>query len=86
MWKFLSPVGTDEILDRSKRWSRTLPPISVGCVADVVSYWSSKNKPALDAEGVVADFVVVRESKMYAAKDNLFESGVDEKERNEVKR
>ena len=41
-------------------------------------YCSSKNKPALDAVGVVAVLVVVRASKTKAAKDSFFDSGVDE--------
>jgi hypothetical protein len=40
----------------------------------------------LEAEGVVADLVVVNESKTYAANESLFDRGVEEKESNEVKR
>ena len=43
---------------------------------EVVSYWSSKNRPALDAVGVVMDLVVVSESKTKAANDSFLESGV----------
>lgn len=43
---------------------------------DVVSYCSSKNRPALEAVGVVIDFVVVSESNTKAANDNFFDSGV----------
>lgn len=63
---------------RSSRWSRTLPPIKVGCSVEEVSYCSSKNKPDLDAVGVVSDFVVVSVSNTNAAKDSFFERGVDE--------
>lgn len=43
----------------------------------VVSYCSSKKRPALDAVGVVTDLVVVRLSKTNAAYESLFDSGVD---------
>lgn len=62
-----------------------MPPTRVGFV-DPVSYWSSKKSPALDAEGVVAVFVVVRESNTYAANESLFDSGVAENESSDVKR
>jgi len=37
--------------------------MSVGLTDEAVSYCSSKNRPAFDAVGVVAVFVVVRVSK-----------------------
>lgn len=52
--------------------------MSVGLTVEVVSYWSSKNKPALDAVGVVAVFVVVKVSKTYAASDNFVDNGVED--------
>ena len=50
------------------------------------SYCSSKNRPAFDAVWVVVDLVVVRVSKIKAARDNLEESGVEEKERKDERR
>jgi hypothetical protein len=47
------------------------------------SYCSSKNKPALEAIGVVTDFVVVRVSKTKAARDSFVDKGVEENERKE---
>ena len=44
---------------------------------EAVSYWSSKNKPAFDAVGVVAVLVVVRASKTNEAKESFLESGVE---------
>ena len=44
---------------------------------DDVSYWNSKKRPALEAVGVVTDFVVVRVSKTKAAYESLLERGVD---------
>lgn len=55
-----------------------MPPISVGCRVEDVSYCNSKNRPALEAVGVVTDFVVVSVSNTKEAKDSFFESGVDE--------
>jgi hypothetical protein len=52
--------------------------MSVGLTVDAVSYWSSKNKPDLDAVGVVAVLVVVKVSKTYAARESFVESGVDD--------
>lgn len=49
----------------------------MGCDEDV-SYWSSKNRPAFDAVGVVTDLVVVKVSKTKAAYDSLLDRGVDE--------
>jgi hypothetical protein len=43
-----------------------------------VSYWSSNNKPALDALGVVRDFVVVKVSNRNAAWDIFWDRGVCE--------
>lgn len=50
----------------------------VGCNVDEVSYCSSKNRPDLEAVGVVTDLVVVSVSKTNAANDNFFDRGVDE--------
>lgn len=50
----------------------------MGCKDEVVSYCSSKNKPALDAVGVVTDFVVVNVSNTKAAKDSFLDRGVEE--------
>lgn len=52
--------------------------MSVGLTVEDVSYWSSKNRPALDAVGVVAVLVVVKVSKTYAASDNLVDNGVED--------
>jgi hypothetical protein len=38
----------------------------------------------LEAEGVVAVLVVVNESNTYAAKDSLFDKGVEENDNREV--
>jgi hypothetical protein len=51
----------------------------VGCIVVEVSYCSSKKRPAFDAVGVVADFVVVNESKTKMALDSFCESGVPER-------
>jgi hypothetical protein len=45
---------------------------------DAVSYCNSKNRPAFDAVGVVAVFVVVRVSNTYAARESFVERGVDD--------
>lgn len=50
----------------------------VGLTAEDVSYWSSKNKPALEAVGVVAVLVVVKVSKTYAASDSFEDNGVED--------
>lgn len=52
----------------------------VGFIVDEASYCSSKKRPAFEAVGVVRDFVVVRVSKTKAARDNLVDKGVDEKD------
>jgi hypothetical protein len=75
-----------EILLRSSLWSRSLPPISVGWRAAEVSYCISKKRPALEAVGVVTDFVVVRVSKTNAAKDSFFDKGVAEYSRRAERR
>jgi hypothetical protein len=62
------------------------PPIKVGFTEDEPSYCSSRKRPALEAVGVVTDFVVVKVSKTKAAKESLEESGVDEKDRKEDNR
>jgi len=51
--------------------------MSVGCNAEDVSYWSSKNSPAFDAVGVVEVLVVVSESNTNAAYDSLLDKGVE---------
>lgn len=60
--------------------------MSVGFAADDASYCSSKNRPALDAVGVVTDFVVVNVSKTKAARESFVERGVEENERKEERR
>ena len=60
--------------------------MSVGCKADAVSYWSSKNKPAFEAVVVVAVLVVVRASKTKAANESFFDSGVAENESRDERR
>lgn len=80
-----SPVGTEVIRFLSKRWSRILPPIKVGLFEDG-SYCNSKNRPALDAVGVVTDLVVVRVSNTKAANDSFVESGVEEYDKREDRR
>lgn len=62
------------------------PPINVGWTAEDPSYCNSKNKPALEAVGVVNDLVVVRVSNIKAAYDNFDDNGVDEYERNDERR
>jgi hypothetical protein len=52
--------------------------MSVGFTDDAVSYWSSKNRPAFEAVGVVAVLVVVRVSKIYAARDSFVDRGVED--------
>ena len=52
--------------------------MSVGLTVEDVSYWSSKNRPALDAVGVVAVLVVVKVSKTYAARDSFVDNGVED--------
>ena len=63
-----------------------MPPIKVGCNVDEVSYCSSKNRPAFEAVVVVTVLVVVSESKTNAAKDNLFDKGVEEYWRRDERR
>ena len=58
----------------------------MGLVEDEASYCNSKNKPALDAVGVVTDLVVVRVSKANVANEILVDSGVDEKESSDERR
>jgi hypothetical protein len=58
----------------------------VGYIAEEVSYWSSKKRPAFDAVGVRADLVVVKLSNTNAAYESLLESGVEEKERKAERR
>ena len=60
--------------------------MSVGFFVDEASYCNSKKSPALDAVGVVRDFVVVSVSNTKAARDSLVDSGVDEKDRTEESR
>jgi hypothetical protein len=50
----------------------------MGLVEADVSYCSSKNRPAREAIGVVAVFVVVSASKTYAARESLLDKGVDD--------
>lgn len=52
----------------------------------MLSYWSSRNRPALDAVGVVADFVVVRVSNRNAKRDIFCDRGVDEYDRIDERR
>jgi hypothetical protein len=54
--------------------------MSVGCSCEEVSYCNSKNRPALEAVGVVEVLVVVRASNTKAANESFFDSGVDENE------
>lgn len=55
--------------------------MSVGFAVEEASYCSSKKRPALEAVGVVTDFVVVSVSKTNAASESFVDSGVAEKER-----
>lgn len=63
-----------------------MPPIKVGLTDEEASYCSSKNRPALDAVGVVTDLVVVRVSNTKAAYDSFVDRGVEENERNDDSR
>jgi hypothetical protein len=58
----------------------------VGCNDEAVSYCNSKNRPALEAVGVVAVLVVVRASNTNAANESFFDNGVEEKDSREDKR
>lgn len=58
----------------------------MGLTVDEASYCNSKNRPALDAVGVVTDLVVVRVSNTKAARESFVESGVEEKDRNDDRR
>ena len=62
---------------RSNLWSRSLPPMRVGCCVGEISYCNSKKRPALDAVGVVTDLVVVKVSKTNAARESLLDKGVE---------
>lgn len=47
-------------------------------------YCSSRSRPDLEAEGVVSDLVVVKASKTKFAHSIFFDSGVEEKLRNDL--